>query len=70
MSITLISPKLLFHVKFLAKRVQISSLILFLMHAFKAINMSQDRILLLHFPFNSHKIMKFDFGFFLGSYVI
>ena len=63
MSTTLFSPKLLFHFKFLVKHAQISSFFfLFIMYAFNAINMSQDRILL-HFSFNSYKIMKFDFDF-------
>ena len=64
MSTTLISRKLLFHFKFLVKHAQISSFFffLFIMYAFNAINMSQDRILL-HFSFNSYKIMKFDFYF-------
>ena len=35
----------------------------FIMYAFNRINMSQDTILLLHFSFNSYKIMKFDFDF-------
>ena len=34
----------------------------FIMYAFNWIKMSQDRILL-HFSFNSYKIMKFDFDF-------
>ena len=64
MSTTLISRKLLFHFKFLVKHAQISSFFffLFIMYAFNAINMSQDRILL-HFSFNSYKFMKFDFDF-------
>ena len=63
-STTLISPKLLFHCKFLVKHAQISSFFfLFIIYAFNAINVSQDRILLLHFSFNSYKIMKFDFDF-------
>ena len=33
------------------------------MYAFNRINMSEDKILLLHFSFNSYKIMKFDFDF-------
>ena len=65
MSTTLISPKLLSHFKFLVKHAQISSIFcfLFIMCAFNPINMSQDRILLLYFSFNSYKIMKFDFDF-------
>ena len=64
MSIILISPKLLFHFKFIVKHAQISSFFfLFIIYAFNAINVSQDRILLLHFSFNSYKIMKFDFDF-------
>ena len=65
MSIILISPKLLFHFKFIVKHAQISSFFFFsfIMYAFNRINMSQDTILLLHFSFNSYKIMKFDFDF-------
>ena len=64
MSITLISPKLLFISSFLSSMLRfLLSFFLFIMYAFNAINVSQDRILLLHFSFNSYKIMKFDFDF-------